>query len=84
MYVPCHSVRNGAQDALHHGQMLSVVVRLEERDAQVQFEHNTSVDQWFLVTQMTCFKKALNRTHPMDQTSHGCAQPSSRITSGAR
>lgn len=33
--LPCHSVRNSAQDAFHHGQVLSVVVRLEQRDSQI-------------------------------------------------
>ena len=31
-------VRYGAQDALHHGQVFPVVVRLEQRDAEVKLE----------------------------------------------
>lgn len=36
LYVP---VRNGSEDALHHGEVFPVVVRLEKRDAEVQLEH---------------------------------------------
>lgn len=35
-YVP---VGYGSEDALHHGEVLAVVVRLEQRDAEVQLEH---------------------------------------------
>lgn len=32
-------VGNGAEYALHHGKVFAVVVRLEERDSEVQLEH---------------------------------------------
>uniref|UniRef100_A0A182IQR0 Uncharacterized protein n=1 Tax=Anopheles atroparvus TaxID=41427 RepID=A0A182IQR0_ANOAO len=35
-----HPVRDGPQNALHHGEMLAVVVRLEQRDAEVQLVHD--------------------------------------------
>lgn len=37
-----HSVRDIAENALHHGQMLAVLVSLEESDAHVQLEENTA------------------------------------------
>jgi hypothetical protein len=37
-----HSVGNPSQDALHHRQMLSVVVSLKESDSQVQLEEDAS------------------------------------------
>lgn len=37
-----HAVRDGPENALHHGQVLAVVVRLEERDAQIQLEQNAA------------------------------------------
>lgn len=37
-----HPVRNLAEDALHHGEVFAIVVRLEQSDAQVQFEHNAA------------------------------------------
>lgn len=45
MYTPAasaHSERNGTQNALHHRQMLPVVVRLEESDAQIQLEEDAA------------------------------------------
>lgn len=35
-------VRDRPKDPLHHGQVFSVVVGLEECDAQVQLEHDAS------------------------------------------
>ena len=34
--------REGAENLLHHGEMFPVVVGLEEREAQVQLEHDTA------------------------------------------
>lgn len=45
MHTPAasaHSERNGTQNAFHHRQVLPVVVRLEESDAQIQFEEDAS------------------------------------------
>lgn len=39
---PCHPVRNGAQNSFHHGQMFTIVVRLEERNTQIQFKHDAT------------------------------------------
>jgi hypothetical protein len=35
-------VRERANDALHHGKVFPVVVRLEKRDAKVQLENDAS------------------------------------------
>ena len=37
-----HPVGNVVKDSLHHGQMLAVVVRLEECLARVQLEHDAA------------------------------------------
>jgi len=42
--LPCHAIWYLSQDSLHHGQMLAIVVRLEERDSQIQFEQDAPVD----------------------------------------
>lgn len=35
IFLPRHSIGNCAENSLHHRQMLTVVVSLEERDAQI-------------------------------------------------
>lgn len=35
-------VWQGAQDFLHHGQVLPVVVGLEERESEIQLEHDAA------------------------------------------
>lgn len=35
-------VGNGPEDPLHHGEVLAVIVRLEQRDAEEQLEHDAA------------------------------------------
>lgn len=37
-----HPVGNLSEDALHHRQVLPIVVRLEQGDAQIKLKHNTT------------------------------------------
>ncbi len=37
-----HAVWYGPEDALHHGQMLRVVVRLKERESEIELEQNAA------------------------------------------
>lgn len=39
---PRHTIRNCSQNSLHHGQVLAIVMRLEERDAQIELEHDAA------------------------------------------
>jgi len=39
---PSHRRRERSENLLHHGEMLSVVVRLEQREPEVQLEHYTA------------------------------------------
>lgn len=43
--IPCHAVRNWTENPLHHRQMLAIVVRLEQRNAQVQLEHDAAIKE---------------------------------------
>lgn len=43
--LPSHAIWDGAQDAFHHSQMFTIVMRLEKCDSQVQFEHDAS-EMW--------------------------------------
>lgn len=40
--LPCHPIWYLSEDALHHGQMFAIVVRLEECDAQVQLKQDAA------------------------------------------
>lgn len=37
--LPCHPVGDCTQNSLHHSQMFSIIMRLEERYSQIQLEH---------------------------------------------
>jgi len=63
--------------------MLAIVVRLEERDSQIQFEQDAPVGGISAII-MRILDKGSRKSYPMDQTSHGCDHPSSSMTSGAR
>lgn len=39
---PRHTIRNCSQNSFHHGQVFTIVVRLEERDAQIELEHDAA------------------------------------------
>lgn len=43
--LPCHAIWYLSQDSLHHGQVLAIVVRLEERDPQIEFEQDATVEE---------------------------------------
>jgi len=43
--LPCHAIWYLSQDSLHHGQVFAIVVRLEERDSQIQFEQDAPVGE---------------------------------------
>lgn len=42
LFLPSHSIWYCSQDALHHCQVLTIVVCLEECDSQIKFKHNTT------------------------------------------
>lgn len=42
LVLPCHPIRNCSQNSLHHGQVFTIVMRLEERDSQVELEHDAA------------------------------------------
>lgn len=43
--LPCHAIWYLSQDTLHHGQVLAIVVRLEERDPQIEFEQDATDEE---------------------------------------
>ena len=45
IYLPCHTIWNLSQNTLHHGQMLTIVMGLEESNAQIQLKEDTTVDK---------------------------------------
>jgi hypothetical protein len=65
--------------------MFTIVVCLEQRNSQIQLEHYTP--EWDGASVHLNTKQSNDKhfvTHPIDQTSHGWAQPNSNMTSGAR
>lgn len=59
---PRHFRWNRSQDALHHRQMLSIVVSLEECDSQVQFKHDASYRPDIAWLRPAKFENHLGRT----------------------
>lgn len=57
---------------------------LEQCNSQVQLKHYAAKKKIKQKISPNPIENLSQKTHPMDQTSHGCDHPNSRMTSGAR